>query len=308
MEDYFKSIKSVLYDRISSPFYGTLIISWLIWNWKIPYVTFFVSEKYIGYSKIDFITNCLNVSHSITYPILSAAVLILIMPFLTNGAFWISHKFDIWRNNKRNELDKNVLLTLEQSLDLRNQIDHLKLEFAKIVNTKEEDIKLEKQKYDILSISLTKKDEEIDILKSDKNKLEQDISYNVEVITNQNYELTSLRKQKRFDIIFIDEFLNGVWINHHKYPNGIEDTENLEIRNGNEYYVNNILEFKLEFIEFNLTKEIKEILFEKVSQKEPNKILKNKLTIINENKLIGLEGDNIQIEYTRQIDGKSVFL
>ena len=34
MTDVKKSLNSIINERISSPFYGTLILSWLIWNWK----------------------------------------------------------------------------------------------------------------------------------------------------------------------------------------------------------------------------------------------------------------------------------
>lgn len=55
MNEFLKSIRAVLYDRVASPFYGTLIISWLLWNWKIPYVTFFVSESLLKMTKIEYI-------------------------------------------------------------------------------------------------------------------------------------------------------------------------------------------------------------------------------------------------------------
>jgi hypothetical protein len=40
-----KSINSILFERLTSPLYGTLIISWLIWNWKIIYLTLFVDSE-----------------------------------------------------------------------------------------------------------------------------------------------------------------------------------------------------------------------------------------------------------------------
>ncbi|MCP4460990.1 MAG: hypothetical protein GY816_23665 [Cytophagales bacterium] len=46
-----KSINSALYERVSSPLYGTLIISWLVWNWEIVYLTFFVNESRIEMTK-----------------------------------------------------------------------------------------------------------------------------------------------------------------------------------------------------------------------------------------------------------------
>ena len=55
-----KSLSAILYERTSSPFYGTLIVSWLVWNWKIIYLTFFISEDKIELDKISYISENLS--------------------------------------------------------------------------------------------------------------------------------------------------------------------------------------------------------------------------------------------------------
>jgi hypothetical protein len=68
IEETKKSIQSILYQRVSSPFYGTSIVSWLIWNWKVIYLTIFVSEKIIKKSKIDFIVdNYSEINHLVSF-------------------------------------------------------------------------------------------------------------------------------------------------------------------------------------------------------------------------------------------------
>ena len=115
-----KSVNSTLYERVSSPFYGALIISWLVWNWKIVYLTFFISEKKIEVNKIDFIaSNFLDIHLLLTYPLLSTAFVLTIAPFLTNGAYWLHLKFNKWRTDKKHEVEKSQLLSLEKSIRLR---------------------------------------------------------------------------------------------------------------------------------------------------------------------------------------------
>jgi len=88
MTDFLKSMKSILHERISSPFYGSLIVSWLLWNWKIPYVTLFVDSSKLTVDKIAYIMiNCNDCRYLIYYPLISTVVILTVIPFITNGAY-----------------------------------------------------------------------------------------------------------------------------------------------------------------------------------------------------------------------------
>lgn len=58
-----KSVKDVIEDRLSSSMYGSFAISWIIWNWKVIYVTFFVDQnllfqyELINKLKVDYISS-----------------------------------------------------------------------------------------------------------------------------------------------------------------------------------------------------------------------------------------------------------
>lgn len=138
MEEIKKSFKSILYERTTSPFYGTFIISWLIWNWKIIYVTLFVSEKIIKTDKLSYIINnhLIDKLNLILWPIISTIVLLTVFPFISNGAYWLKLKFDKWKKEKKNELELKKLLTLEQSIELREQISNQEERFEKILSDK----------------------------------------------------------------------------------------------------------------------------------------------------------------------------
>jgi hypothetical protein len=152
MKELGKSIKSILNERISSPFYGTLIISWLLWNWKIPYVTFFIESSKLKDNKIDYILeNCNNIHHLITFPFLSTIVILTFIPFFSNGAYWVTMIFDTWRLKKKNDIEKNQLLTLEQSVQLRVELQTIGENLEKILSKKTEEIEFLKKQLELAS-------------------------------------------------------------------------------------------------------------------------------------------------------------
>ncbi len=145
MKDLANSIKTILNERISSPFYGSFIITWLLWNWKIPYVTFFINSSALKINKIDYIlSNCNDLHYLITYPIVSTILIIGIVPFITNTAYWITLLFDQWRLNKKIGVEKKQLLTLEQSLQIRAEMQSSEEKYEKLLQNK--DVEIERLK------------------------------------------------------------------------------------------------------------------------------------------------------------------
>lgn len=147
-----KSVSSILYERLSSPFYGTLLATWLVWNWKIPYLTFFVSEKIIEVNKIDYIVNNFTDSDTlILYPLYSTAVILTLAPLITNSSFWLHIKYNKWRFDQKNTLEMKTLLTLEQSIQLREEILQSEERLESLLERKNQDIKELNIKIDKLS-------------------------------------------------------------------------------------------------------------------------------------------------------------
>ncbi len=143
INDFVKSISSILYERVTSPLYGTFIIAWSIWNWKILYLSIFISEKSLTITKLDYITTyCYDWKILILYPILSTIILISFFPFLGNAAFYINLKFNQWKIQKKNEIENNQLLTIKQSIAIREELFNQSDKFAKIIEDKNEEIKV----------------------------------------------------------------------------------------------------------------------------------------------------------------------
>lgn len=136
-----KSVESILTQRLSSPFYGTLIISWLIWNWKIIYLTIFISEDNITGTKIDYIIKNYNdIWHIVWFPLISTVLLLTVIPLVTNHAYWLDLIYTNWRETKKQSVEMKQLLTLEQSVKLREQIINLEKSYDTLLAQKDSEI------------------------------------------------------------------------------------------------------------------------------------------------------------------------
>ncbi len=136
-----KSINATLHERLTSPLFGSFILSWLIWNWKIIYLTFFIDSKLLNHTKICIIENQYSdLDYLIFYPLLSTILLITIIPFISVGAFWVTSKFNSMKLKIKQENDNKQLLNIEQSLTIREEINNLKEKHQVIFNEKDSEI------------------------------------------------------------------------------------------------------------------------------------------------------------------------
>ncbi|NER13548.1 hypothetical protein GWK08_08880 [Leptobacterium flavescens] len=142
ISDIKNSINKVINERLVSPFYGAYIFSWSVWNWKIIYLTIFVSEDKIHGDKITYISdNFLNWCDILLYPFLSTIALVTLIPFLANGAYWAALKFNKWKVDKRSEIQKLQQLTVEQSMELRESMRSMEEGYQKLIDNKDLRIK-----------------------------------------------------------------------------------------------------------------------------------------------------------------------
>lgn len=207
LSDFKTSIDKILHERLTSPFWGAFILSWFIWNWRIPYVSIFVDQDKLkeGTTRIDYIvTECLTTGwvNVLWLPLASTAIIILVFPFISNGAYWISLKFNKWKVDKKNHVDGQTLLTLEKSVQLREQLNNLTKRYDAITKDSEEQIRIlnlelaqQKETLERRAVSLSEKDELISQLKiSDKN-YEDAHAKNVRDIQNLKDTVIHLREE-----------------------------------------------------------------------------------------------------------------
>ncbi|RJP60164.1 MAG: hypothetical protein C4543_05535 [Ignavibacteriales bacterium] len=149
LTEFRKSIQSIMYERITSPFSGAFFFSWVVWNWKLIYFLIFADIEVI--ERIQFVElYYINIYNSLVYPLLSTTFLIILFPFITTGAFWIWLRFKNWQNEIKNEIEKKQLLTIEKSIQLRMELRNQEDNYNKILTSKEEEINLLKKEIDEL--------------------------------------------------------------------------------------------------------------------------------------------------------------
>ena len=246
MDEIKKSLRSILYERTTSPFYGTFILSWLIWNWKIIYVTLFISENTIKKDKLKYLydNHLIDELNLIVWPFFSTIILLTVFPFISNGAFWLKLKFDKWKRDKKNEVQLKQMLTIEESIKIMEQLAKQDELFQKLLS--EKDLKISQleqlnnsivnandglsiKRVDVIFETLESNFEEIDHYYIDLLKLDLDQNYfmNVKALVLKSFqEFEKFKNTNR-----IEDFQNYIFKTCHilikHFPRKVFEDEDL---------------------------------------------------------------------------------
>lgn len=148
IEDVIKSVKASLYERTTSPLFGALGISWVVWNYKIFLVIFSAMP---APDKITYLRESLyahfweKAIFLAVGPLITAALFLFVYPY---PAKWV---FRFWRKKQkelrdiRNEIEEATLLSLEESRRIRRQIIEIQKEYDGQLRKSSEDLERVKQ-------------------------------------------------------------------------------------------------------------------------------------------------------------------
>jgi len=179
------SLKSVFNKRVSSPLYGALIISWCLWNWKLIYVTFFISESKLTEDKITYIISKSNFHYLICWPVISTIIIISILPFIEYIALFISLWFDKLKNNTEKSFQKEKTLTVQEGVLLLERFEKVDERYAKLLVEKDELIIKQNKQINILN-------ENYERVKHDTTEFKSNITNLTEKITTQESTILEL--------------------------------------------------------------------------------------------------------------------
>lgn len=125
-DDIGKTIKAILYDRITSPLFGTFLLSWCGWNWRL--IALFITDSSMTVAKkFHYVDAELYPSNGVTF------IYGLLLPLTTTAFFiyiypWFAKKvYGHWREQQNKlkerqiEKDGKKPLTKEEAQEIQNQ-------------------------------------------------------------------------------------------------------------------------------------------------------------------------------------------
>ena len=169
-----KSIKAILYERVTSPLSGIFILVWLLFNWKLCLVLTLGNNEISD--RIAFVElNYININNNLYYPLFYTLAFIVIYPWISLGPFYIWQRANFHKNKIKNAFDSKTQLTIEQSVELRREIRQKEIEFAEMLsakNSKQVELESENQHlHKLLDEAETKFSKAIEELEHEKARM-----------------------------------------------------------------------------------------------------------------------------------------
>lgn len=146
------SIKAALYQRVSSPLYGTYICSWAIYNWELVLPLIFGTKKFddrLADFKMGLSPEATGFDYNtVLLPLLITAILLTLQPLLQRFIFIYTE----WNRSeglkKRDQYSSETMLTLDQSNELRASVQKVQQFHQEVLKNKEEEINEHKRQLD----------------------------------------------------------------------------------------------------------------------------------------------------------------
>lgn len=185
-DDFQKSVKSILYERLTSPLSGAIFFSWLVWNWGLIYYVLVGDSTRNIVDRISYIKdNFLDLTYVFWGPFWSTLFLLTIYQIIASGAYYLSLIFLSWKKWLKQYVEKKEVLSLEKSLELRLEIKEREKKYMEL------DIEKDK-KYSQLNVEfLAYKESSVD----NTRKLEEALKEKEEAIEKINKERYKNMKQ-----------------------------------------------------------------------------------------------------------------
>lgn len=122
-------------ERLTSPFYGYFICSWLLFNWQIIYVAFFVSQDNIltktGLLRYQYLQQSFPILWSwgfflefLIYPLLATALFFWVFPLVTRIYYRKSLKNQ--KALRRIDIEENLQISKEEKKLVKEETDLIK--------------------------------------------------------------------------------------------------------------------------------------------------------------------------------------
>ncbi len=148
--DAMKTIKALLYERITSPLLGAFILSWCLWNFRFLIVIFStlpVIDKFNMIDTIIFPSQEVMLFKGIIYPLVTTAFFIYVYPYPAKKVyeFWRSRQRDL--KEIRQKIEDEEPLTKEEAIMIRTEVYRIKKEHQDEIAKRDEEIAMMREVY-----------------------------------------------------------------------------------------------------------------------------------------------------------------
>ncbi|TWR25250.1 hypothetical protein FPZ43_17425 [Mucilaginibacter pallidiroseus] len=210
LPDSVKDVYDEIKDRLTSPFFGSFFIAWLIINWYIPISLIFYDQKELHNDNFrsfrEVINSQLDLCRNVIWPLLCAFGYVLISPAIKAAINIYQTQVAVFSDNKITEILKKKS-GIAAELKIKDEL----------INLKSEQNSLAQSQIKELNSKLDSQDQEIPRLQSEVDRLQIDVNKLVDQndINNKINELTT----------FV-----GVWIVNFSNSEGpIEETWDISL-------------------------------------------------------------------------------
>ncbi len=152
LEEFEKSVKATLYDRLASPLIGSYVTAWCVWNYKVILIIFSDLQYAQKAQCIDvlFAPWCSNGLARYGFPLLWSLFYIFLYPWISKKVFRIWQQYIKDKRDIKNEIEGTRLLTLAESEVIRTEYLQKENKIVELMQNKEKTIQDWKDKYNLL--------------------------------------------------------------------------------------------------------------------------------------------------------------
>ncbi|WP_188008527.1 hypothetical protein [Grimontia hollisae] len=136
------SLKAQLYERVSSPILGSLLIFWILFNWEAVFY-FMLSESKVEDKLIYINENFKDIWVNVYSPLIYSSMFCLFYPLLSFIPFYIWEWVSSQKIKSKNNLSMSEPLSVERSISIRKELLEKETKIRRIIvehNEEKEDL------------------------------------------------------------------------------------------------------------------------------------------------------------------------
>ena len=151
LEEFEKSVKATLYDRLASPLIGSYVTAWCIFNYKVILIIFSDLQYTQKSEYIDALfAPWWNYPVRYGFPLLWSAFYILFYPWISKKVFRIWQQYIKDKRDIKNKIEGSRLLTLAESEAIRTEYLQSENKLAELMQNNQKELQEWKDRYNLL--------------------------------------------------------------------------------------------------------------------------------------------------------------